>query len=927
MYNSYRIILGALLMGMYLSVATAKTKPLTVTSLRCLNRVNPINIDQKKILLSWKLNSAERSVLQVAYQLMVAEQLSDLTSEKATIWNSGKVAGQASMQVPYGGPELKSVKKYYWKVRIWDNKNHVSAWSSPALWQTALFNAADWKGAKWIGYDTLPVSKQIVPAIHRLGDTIAWAGKDKLPIIRKKFIVKKQIANATAFISGMGQFELSLNGKKIGDHFLDPGWTKYDKHAQYVTFDITRSIATGNNAIGIMLGNGFYYVPPERYRKLTGAYGYPKVICRIVINYSDGTQQNIITDHTWKAAQGPITFSSIYAGEDYNASFLQQGWDKSGFNDDKWRYAIETTGPPQLYAQLQEPLKIFNHFETQSVNLIKKGDWVYDMGQNASAIPAIKISGKKGTVVKFIPAELLNADGTANQSASGGPAYFEYTLKGNGVEYWHPRFSYYGYRYIQVEGAVPLGKPNPKKLPVVQNLESWHVRNAAAAAGTFNCSNKLFNKTDTLIKWAIKSNMVSVLTDCPHREKLGWLEQAHLMAPSVCYNYDISTLNQKIALDMAISQTPNGMVADIAPEYVHFGGGFRDSPEWGSASIIMPWYSYQWYGDEQILFENYPMMQKYIGYLRSKASSNILTHGLGDWFDIGPGKPGESQLTPKGITATATYYYDLQLMAKIATITHHNADAGNYTSLANEVKASFNKAYFNKSTKQYATGSQTANAIAVYMGLVDDTDKNAVIENLVKEIKARNNALTAGDIGYRYVLRVLEEAGCSDVIFDMNSRSDVPGYGWQLAHGATALTESWQAYGFVSNNHFMLGHLMEWFYSGLAGIRLAPDGIGFNQIEIHPSLVGDLTFAKASYQSPYGTIRSGWKKEKGVIKLDAEIPANTKAFIYVPNPENAPIMESGKPASASPGLQFIRFENGYSLFHSGSGKYSFLVKK
>ena len=442
---------------------------------------------------------------------------------------------------------------------------------------------------------------------------------------------------------------------------------------------------------------------------------------------------------------------------------------------------------------------------------------------------------------------------------------------------------------------------------------------------TFLCSNNLFNRTDTLIKWAIKSNMASVFTDCPHREKLGWLEEDHLMGSSIKYNYSIAGLCRKVVKDMINAQTENGLVPDIAPEFVHFDGGFRDSPEWGSNSIILPWYLYQWYGDKQVLWEAYPMMKRYADYLLKKSNAYILSYGLGDWFDIGPKPPGESQLTPKGVTATAIFYYDLSILSKVAMILSKPKDAQSYLATAEKVRTAFNHTYFNKNTKQYATGSQTANAMAVFMELVEQKYKEAVVENIIKDIRARDNSLTAGDIGYRYLLRVLEDNGHSDVIYDMNNRSDVPGYGFQLAHGATSLTESWQAYRFVSNNHFMLGHLMEWFYSGLGGIRQTKNSIGFQHIDIRPEPVGDVSSAETSYLSPYGTISTKWKRGDGTFELNTEILVNTTATIYLPASEKSKIMESGKPIMKRNDIKILKFEQGRVLIAVGSGNYDFHV--
>lgn len=843
-----------------------------VTNLRCQYQEFPLGVEDVSPHLSWQLISSSRNIMQSAFRILVADNNSLLQQNTGNVWDSKKVISSQSIQVMFKGKKLQSGKQYFWKVMVWDNKGIASKWSMPSTWQMGLLNAKDWKGAQWIAYAKLPDSLLIVPGIHGNGDPKLGPGKDILPLLRKDFIITKTIKKATAFIAGLGHFDLSINGKKVGDHFLDAGWTQYSKNALYVTFDVTEELKKGKNTIGVMLGNGFYYTPRERYRKITIAYGYPKMICRVAVEYNDGSSENIISDDSWKADNGPITFSSIYGGEDFNANLEQASWNLPSFDAQSWKKALIVDGPPVLSSQTDMPLKILDSFSVKKISQPKPGIWVYDFGQNASGIFRINVKGKKGDKITFKPAELITDDGVITQEAVGAPVFFNYTLKGGQSEIWQPQFTYYGFRYIQVEGAVPEGEPNPQNLPVIIGLKSLHTRNAAARVGSFSCSNNLFNRIDTLINWAIKSNMASVFTDCPHREKLGWLEEDHLMGSSIKYNYDIASLCRKVVNDMMNAQTSTGLVPDIAPEFVHFEGGFRDSPEWGSNSIILPWYVYQWYGDKQVLKEAYPMMQHYVDYLLKKSDNYILSYGLGDWFDIGPKSPGESQLTPKGVTATAIFYYDLSILNKIAKMLGKQKDAQSYEATAAKVKAAFNNTFFNKETKQYATGSQTANAMAVYMDLVEPRYKNAVVENLVKDIREKNNSLTAGDIGYHYVLRVLEDNDRSDVIFDMNSRSDVPGYGFQLAHGATSLTESWQAYRFVSNNHFMLGHIMEWFYSGLCGISQAKDGVAYNKIVIKPQPVGDISFASGSFNSPYGMIGSKWHKTDSSFIMDIEIP-------------------------------------------------------
>ncbi|WDF80291.1 family 78 glycoside hydrolase catalytic domain [Mucilaginibacter sp. KACC 22773] len=900
---------------------------LKVAGLQCDYKQNPQGIESVSPGLSWQMKSSRASTMQTAYRVLVSDDLQKLKSNSGNIWDSKKVNSPASLQVAYKGRQLQPAKTYYWKVMVWDNHYQQSAWSSTASWQMGLLTQTDWAGANWIAYDKLPDTSVIVPFYHGKGPKKLGIANDVLPLLRKMFNVGNQLKRATLYICGLGHFDLSLNGKKVGDHFLDPGWTKYDKQALYVPFDVTGQLKAGKNTIGVMLGNGFYYIPRDkRYRKLTGGYGYPKMICRLVMEYQDGRIDNLLSDTSWKTTPGPVIFSSIYGGEDYNANLEQAAWNTNSFNDENWRKAIQVDGPPMLNAQAADPLKVMQEFIPQNKTQLNTGAWIYDLGQNFSGIPQITVKGKKGDTVKIIPAELVNADGSANQKGSGGPHYYNYILKGDGAETWQPQFTYYGFRYLQVVGAAPQNETNAKQQPVIVAIKGLHTRNAAATVGDFACSNELFNKTFRLIDWAMKSNMASVFTDCPHREKLGWLEEAHLVGSSLHYNYDIVGLARKCINDMRISQTEDGLIPEIAPEYVKFDEPFRDSPEWGSNAVILPWYVYQWYGDKGVLAQNYDMIKRYLAYLNKKADGNILMQGLGDWYDLGPNPPGVSQLTPQGITATALYYYDLDIATKIATLLGKSEDAAAYNKLADQVKQSYNKKFFNAETKQYGTGSQAANAISVYTGLVEPQYKTAVVNNIVKDIRGRGNSLTAGDIGYRYLLRVLDDEGRSDVIFDMNSRADVPGYGYQLAHGATALTESWAALPSVSNNHFMLGHLMEWFYSGLAGIRPADDAIAFNKIEIRPEVVGDVTWAKANYQSPYGTISSSWEKEAGKFELSVSIPANTTAIIYLPAAKAAMITAGGQSIRNRKGMEFMGYKNGKALVKVGSGGYLFVVR-
>ena len=890
---------------------------LKIKQLLCDYRINPIGVDTKTPALSWQLNSTGFNVKQTSYQILVSDDSVLLVQGVANIWDSKKIVSEASMQHLYHGKSLMSAKKYFWKVIVTDNK-HNTAQSTINSWQMGLLQPSDWEGAKWIAYEKIPDTNKIIPLVHLNGKK-AWGKRlDILPLFRKEFHSVKKIKSATAFISGLGHFEFFMNGQKVGNNYLDPGWTNYSKEALYVSFDVTNMLLSGTNALGVSLGNGFYYIPSERYRKATGGYGFPKMICRLFIQYLDGSTQNIVSDGSWKTEQSPVIYSSIYGGEDYDATKEQMGWKRASFNDASWKNSIIVDGPA-LHAQTAEPVGILQSFDPVKTTNLKSGVQVFDLGQNMSGIPEISVKGKRGDTIKIIPSELLHPDGSANQDATGKQHYYQYILKGDGIETWHPSFTYYGFRYLQIEKAVMPLAANPSNLPQLIGVKGLHISSQAKRIGQFSSSNQLFNQTDKLIDWSIKSNMVSVFTDCPHREKLGWLEQTYLVGSSVKYAYDIATLMRKTVTDIANSQTAEGLIPEIAPEFIKFDEPFRDSPEWGAAGVLLPWFMYEWYGDIAILEQSYPVMNRYIQYLHAKDSSGILMQGLGDWFDIGPARPGFSQHTPQGLTATATYYYIVSKMKNIASITGHKNDALFFTDLAATIKKSFNQKFYNSVANIYGTGSQTANAIALYTGLVPDQEKEKVLNKFIESIKSNNNALTAGDIGYKYVLKVLTDAGRSDVIFDMNNRSDVPGYGYQIAAGATALTESWQALPSVSNNHFMLGHIMEWFYEGLAGIGQLPGSTAYKHIRIQPKVVGNITSAAASYQSMYGTISSAWNKTSTHFVLDLTIPVNTDAEIILPVTASMHIFQNGI-------LKNPVIVNGNAIVHVGSGIYKFEVK-
>ncbi|MCF6405613.1 glycoside hydrolase family 78 protein [Chitinophaga filiformis] len=903
---------------------------LQVVNLRTDRKINPVGTGLSPAF-SWELIASQRGCMQTMFQIQVTED----TALAGTKDTSARIRISQSYNIDphFVKRAILPAHKYYWRVRVWDNHGNVSSWSAAASFTIALASRQDWAQAQWIGYEDIPDSMRVVPGVHSGGDKFYEKHKARqrpvVPLFRKEFLGGDHIKSALLFISGLGQYEVSLNGEKLGDNFLAPGWTDYDETVLHNTYDVTDKLKAGGNALGIIVGNGFFNVNKERYKKLSIAYGMPRMICRLMITYADGTVKNIVSGDDWKTAPSPVTFASIYGGEDYDAQLEQSGWDKPSFNVAHWKQAIIVKATEKrLVPELDHPVKVMEILPVKKVTQVQPGVYMYDFGQNASGIVELKVKGKRGQTVKLIPAELLNASKLSNQKATGSPYYFSYTLKGDGEEVWRPRFTYYGFRYVQVEGAAPDTAANIL-LPAITQLNFLHTRNAAPATGSFSCSNELFNRIYTLIQWAIKSNLQSVATDCPHREKLSWLEQDYLMGNSIQYNYDISLLYRKLLDDMREAQTDSGLVPDIAPEYVFFddnGFGFRDSPEWGSASVILPWQLYKWYGDTGIIRKAYPTASKYANYLQSKAVNNMLSYGLGDWYDNGPQRPGLAQLTPKALTATAIYYYDLMLLSKMGSMSGDPEGAKRAAALAARVKKAFNEQFFNPATKVYATGSQTAMAMPLCVGLVEAQYRKAVFRNLVDSIEQNGRKLTAGDIGFHFLVQALQEGSASQLLYEMNNRDDVPGYGFQLAKGATALTESWAALERVSNNHLMLGHLMEWFYTGLGGITQQDRSIAYKEAVIRPEMVGDVSWVKTSYKTVFGAIISEWEKKADELTFHIVIPPNSSALIKLPVMKGQQVMEGGQGVDKQRDIKVKGYEDGRIVLTAGSGDYRFVVK-
>lgn len=866
---------------------------------------NPLAIASPRPRLSWMVSSDERGQRQTAYQIIVASRRSILAQNRGDLWNSGKVGSARTIRVFYEGKPLGSREVCYWKVRVWGRSGKPSSWSASGRWAMGLLRSSDWKG-RWIGSDQ-PASKTLAA-----------------PMLRYAFNVPKRVRRAVVYVSGLGQFELHLNGRKAGRDVLDPGWTNYRKSCFYLAFDVTSMLRRGANALVVILGNGMYnVVPGERYVKFVGSFGRPKVMLQLEITYTDGTSQRVVTNGDWRLIPSPITFNSIYGGEDYDARRLVRGWDMPGLNESGFKRAALLTPPGgRLIPQNIPPIRVMHVYKSRRVTQPEAGVYVYDLGQNFSGWPEITVRGSPGATVTVIPGEILDQLGFVSQRTSGRPNYFRYTLRGGAPETWHPRFSYYGFRYLEIKGATR----NPKlaaRLPLLLAVSGQFVHSSAARASRFSCSNPLFNRIHAIIKKAIESNMQSIMTDCPHREKLGWLEEDDFMGPSIMFNFNVAALFRKMVRDMREAQLPGGLVPDTAPEYVVFKDGFRDSPEWGSSYLVVAWYLYRWYGNDRVLRANYEGFQGYVDYLTSRSHGHILSYGLGDWYDLGPRPPGFAQLTPKAVTATCIYYYDLTLMHKMAVLLGRPADAKKYAALADAVRSAFNRKFFHPATDTYATGSQTSNAMPLALGMAPRGSRSALLRNIIRSVRAHGNKMTTGEIGHRYLLLALAKAGRSDVVYDIDSQTSCPGYGCIIRRGATTLTEAWDAAPPYSQNHFMLGQLDEWIYRDLAGIQQGPGSVGFARIVIKPQPVGDIKWCRASYDSTRGRIVTRWSYKQGVFHLHVRLPANTSAKVYVPAHDAASVREGGLRAASSRYVHFLRMDEGCAVFRVESGVYNF----
>jgi alpha-L-rhamnosidase len=777
-------------------------------------------------------------------------------------------------------------------------------------WNTVGFDDAKWVAAKVLG-----------PAgMEPWGETRV-AEERRLPAryLRKDFDVDKKIARATVSFCGLGLSELYLNGKKIGDAVLSPAFAQYDKREFYVTYDITKDLQRGTNALGVILGNGRFYADRSKVYAGTVNFGFPKLLLNLHIEYADGSTSEVVSDGSWKLTDdGPILANNDFDGEEYDARKEFAGWNKPGFVDSKWPAAQIVSAPGGiLSAQMQEPIRVTGTFKPVSVKQSKPGVFIYDLGQNMVGWCRLHVSGPAGTQVTLRHAETLKPDGSLYMANLRGAEVTDiYTLKGGGVETWEPRFVTHGFRFVELTGYP--GKPD------LNSIEGRVVNDDLPVAGSFSCSNELINRIYTNIVWGTRGNYRSLPTDCPQRdERQGWLGDRSEECKGESYLFNIDALYTKWRQDMSDAQRTNGSIPDVAPAYWPI---YSDNVTWPSSAIIIPSALERQYGDTLCVSRDYDSAKLWMNHMLTFAKDNIISKdSYGDWCV----PPEEASLihskdparqTDKTFLATSYFYYDLCLMEKYATSLGKTADAARWGKLAEDFKAAFNNKFLDREKGQYSNGTQTSCVLPLAFGLVPDDMKAKIFATLIANIEnVTKGHIGTGLIGGQFLNRVLSDNGRPDLSYTIASQKDYPSWGYMVEQGATTIWELWNGNtaepSMNSGNHVMLvGDLVVWFYEYLAGI--APGSTGFKTIVMKPMPVGDLTFVKATHNSPYGLIASEWHRDGKKFDWQIEIPANTTATVYVP----AKTIDGVKVKGAKPS----HFENGRAIFELGSGKYHFI---
>ncbi|MFT4154491.1 family 78 glycoside hydrolase catalytic domain [Parafilimonas sp.] len=882
------------LFQLLLIIGFAQTK---VDSLLTENRKNPVGLDVAQPRFSWQLINSGRDIKQTAYEINVLDG-------KNKVWQSGRVMSDSSVHVAYKGRALQSGSKYTWQVRVWDNTGKPSAWSAPAFFYTALFNTSGWK-AKWIG------PGYIEDSVMRPS-----------PLFRKEFKLSKKIQSAVAYITAHGMYEAAINGQRVGDAYLTPGWTVYNKRLQYQMYDVTNMLKNGNNAVGVTLGNGWY----------RGIIGFANninyfgkdiaLLMQFDITYTDGSKESIITDDTWKSTdKGPVRYAEIYNGETYDARKEVKGWNEAGFNDKGWSGVKLTDASfDVLTATYNEPVKQHEIIKPVKIITTPKGEKVIDFGQNLVGWVVMKAKGNSGDTVTLSHAEVLDKEGNVYlDNLRAAKAQDKYVLTGEEHSY-HPHFTWQGFRYCRVEGLQ--GELNP------EDFEAVVLYSDMEPTGTFSTNNPLINQLQHNIQWGQRGNFLDVPTDCPQRdERLGWTGDAQAFSRTASFNFNVNDFFSKWLKDLEADQI-DGKVPFVIPNVL--GAGAANSCGWADVATIVPWDMYLAYGDTRLLAQQYGSMKAYVESIRKVAKDDLWNTGFhfGDWLFYRPfdDNDGSAAVTDKYLIAQCFYAHSTQLLINTAQVLGNTQDVNEYTALLQRIKDAFNKEYVTANGR-LVSGTQTAYVLALNFDMLPEAQRKQAAERLAENVKRYNNHLTTGFLGTPYLCHVLTRFGYDSVAYKLLLQKNYPSWLYPVTMGATTIWERWdgqkpdstfQTPGMNSFNHYAYGAIGDWMYRKMAGLDTYEDGAGYKHIKIMPHIGGGFTQAKASLKTYYGTASSGWVVNGNTITIDVAIPPNTTATIYIPAKDASAVTESGKALQGN-----ATMEDGYVVVNVGSGTYQF----
>ena len=898
--------------------------------LRCEYRVNPLGIDIVKPRLSWILDSDRRAQAQSAYQVLVATSEAKLAADEGDAWDSGKVESGRSNQVVYAGQTIcrtyqhdDTFRRFFWKVRVWDQDGRASDWSEAAWWEMAFLSQPEWK-AKWIGHHAPPAFEDLAV----------------VPYLRKGFEVEagKPIARARVYATALGLYRLFVNGARVGEDLMTPGWTDYFKRVQYQTYDVTDLVRPGGNAVGVILAPGWF--SGRCGFSGTKVYGdRPHALVHLRVEYEDGSVEVVASDETWKASQGAILASDIQAGEAYDARKEMPGWASPGFDDGGWADVdTQQWSTVPLVAQISPTVRETQELKAISVHEAPDGAWVFDLGQNMAGVVRLKVTGPAGTTVRIRQGEVLDPGGTLHTKNLGfAKATDYYTLAGGGEEVYQPSFTYHGFRYVELTGYP--GKPD---LDAVTGIV-FHTD--TPPAGEFECSSAMVNQLQSNLVWSQRANSMTIPTDCPQRsERAGWTGDVQIFIRTACFNMDWAAFMTKYMTDMVDAQSAAGAFPDFAPR-IPAGWNGDAAPAWGEAGLIVPWTMYLCYGDTRIIEANYHAMERWMEYIHevnpNYLRQNRTNNNVADWLN-------DDAYCAWDLFATAYWAIAAGLMARMARVIGRDADADKYERLLANIKAAFAEAYVNAEGRVMGenrgrapgdvyeqipgTDTQTAYLLALHLGLAPAGKRGLAEKHLLERIEERGWHLSTGFCGCPLLLGTLTELGHLDLAYRLLLTDTCPSWGYMVNRGATTMWEAWDAWTeqheakgetHGSLNHFAFGAVGEWLYQTVAGIDVDPDRPAYKHVIFRPRPGGEMTFAKAAHDSIRGKIVSDWKIENGAFHWRVALPANTTGTVYVPAGDAASVTESGKPASEAEGVRFVAAEDGRAVFEIASGTYVF----